>query len=257
VLRWFEQSQIYHPRAAWDFEPGELGRPYEDFFLTASDGVKLSAWYFPADKTAKRKDWAITVCHGNGGNISHRLQLTTLLLKLGVNVLQFDYRGYGRSGGKLSEEGTYLDAQASYHWLREQKFAERRIVAFGESLGGAVACELASREIMGGLVLQSTFTSIAQMGAELFPWLPVRPLLSIKYDTVKTLPSVHVPVMVMHSKDDGLIRYSHAEKNFAAANEPKMFWEIRGGHNECQYLDREKIAEGMEKFLVMAEATNF
>src|SRR5262249_17809550 len=142
-------------------------------------------------------------------------------------------------------------------WLRERNFAERRIVAFGESLGGAIACELASREIMGGLVLQSTFASIAQIGTELFPWLPVRWFHSIKYDTQKTLSSVHVPVMVMHSPDDGLVRYSHAEKNFAAANEPKMFWEIRGSHNECQYLDRDKIAEGMEKFLVMVGEYKF
>jgi len=145
MFYWFERSQVFHPWRDWETAPGDLGRPVEDIYFTAADGVKLNAWFFPADAVARRASYAVLVCHGNGGNISHRLALTHSLLQIGVSVLQFDYRGYGRSEGEPSEEGTYLDAQAAHRWLRERGFAPEKIIAFGESLGGAVGCELALR----------------------------------------------------------------------------------------------------------------
>jgi len=170
-------------------------------------------------------------------------------------VLLLDYRGYGRSEGSLSEEGTYLDAQAAWQWLRQRGFAAQNIIALGESLGGAVATELARREALGGLILQSTFTSIPALGAELYPWLPVRWLHSIKYDTLAKLPRLRVPVLVMHSREDGLIGFHHAERNFAAAREPKMFWETSGGHNYSLATDPVRWSMGVEKFLGLIEQT--
>ena len=118
--------------------------------------------------------------HGNAGNISHRLDLAALLLEAGAGVLLLDYRGYGSSDGKPGEENTYRDAQAAYHWLADKGVPATNIVAYGESLGGGVACELAAREKVGGLVLQSTFTSLTDLGGEIFPWLPVRLISTIK-----------------------------------------------------------------------------
>ena len=129
---------------------------------------------FPGEHEFRPARLAVLFCHGNGGNISHRLDTCAALLATGVSVFVFDYRGYGRSAGRPGEEGTYRDAQAAYQWLRQKGFAGTNIMAFGESLGGGVAAELAVREPLGGLVLQSTFTSIPDIGAELFPWLPVR-----------------------------------------------------------------------------------
>jgi hypothetical protein len=126
-------------------------------------------------------------------------------------------------------------------------------MAFGESLGGGVASELALRETLGGIVLQSTFTSIPDVGKELFPWLPVRWLSSIKYDTHRKLARIKVPVLVMHSREDELIRFHHAEKNFAAANEPRIFCELRGSHNNGVWEQKE-FHEAIEKlFGAMAE----
>lgn len=249
LLRWFEHSQIFHPTREWIAQPSELGRPFEDLSLTSPDGVKLSAWFFPADAHSPRAKSVLLYCHGNGGNISHRLDLCRSLMRTGANIFLLDYRGYGRSEGRMSEEGTYLDVQAAYHWLRARGFDARHILAFGESLGGAIAAELAVRESVGGLILQSTFTSIADIGTELFPWLPVRWLHTIKYDTWKKLPRVRVPVLVTHSREDTLVRFHHAEKNFAAANEPKMFWETNGGHNYSLISDYDRCVEGIEIFL--------
>ncbi|MBI3853270.1 MAG: alpha/beta hydrolase [Verrucomicrobia bacterium] len=249
VLRWFEHHQVYQPFATLEANADELGRPFEDVHFTASDGVKLHAWFFPANTNSRWAGLAMLICHGNAGNISHRLGLCEALLETGVNVFVFDYRGYGRSEGTPGEEGTYRDAQAAYQWLRKKGFAGANIVAFGESLGGGVISELALREKLGGLVLHSTYTSIPDIGADLFPWLPVRWINTIKYDTRSKLPSLKLPVMVMHSRADTLIPYRHAERNFAAANEPKTFWELKGDHNDYLEAGREHFLEGMEKFL--------
>lgn len=253
MLRWFEHSQVYHPGRSFDTTGRELGRPFEEVEFLASDGVRLHGWFFPATVGSPRADWAVLVCHGNGGNISHRLDVTVALLRTGAAVFLFDYRGYGRSEGRPGEEGTYRDAQAAHAWLRHKAFAGERIIAFGESLGGAVATELALRETVGGLVLNSTFTSIPDIGAEVFPWLPVRWISTIRYDTRAKLPRIKVPVLVLHSREDTLARFTHAEANFAAANEPKLFGELNGEHNEA-CADGPNIVEGMEKLLKLIAA---
>ena len=253
MFRWFERSQVYHPTRALETTGRELRRPFEDVEFRASDGVRLHGWFFPADAASPRARWAVLVCHGNGGNLSHRLDLCAALLQTGVAVFLFDYRGYGRSAGRPGEEGTYRDAQAAHAWLRQKGFPGERIIAFGESLGGGVASELALREPLGGIVLQGTFSSIADIGAELFPWLPVRWFNTIRYDTRAKLPRIQVPVLVMHSRQDTLTRFAHAEANFAAANEPKLLWELTGDHNEA-VEDAPHFVAGFEQFLKLIEA---
>mgnify|MGYP001222971697 CR=1 FL=1 len=249
MLRWFEYRQVYHPYRDWAETGHALGRPWEDLRLRASDGVELNAWFFAANTNSPRQHLAVVVCHGNGGNISHRLGLYEALLATGVAVLAFDYRGYGQSAGRASEEGTYLDAQAAHAWLRERGFAGSNIIAFGESLGGAVATELARRETVGGLVLQSTFTSVPDLGAELFPFLPVRWLATIRYDTHRKLAKVRVPLLILHSREDRLIPFHHAQQNLTAANEPKRLWEIAGDHNDALDADRSRFVAGLDTFL--------
>lgn len=250
VLRNFEQNQVYHPSREFRSTGRELGRHFEEATFKAEDGVSLHGWFFPADTNAARVQMAALICHGNAGNIGDRLEIVEAYLRAGLNVLVFDYRGYGRSGGRPSEAGTYQDAEAAMQWLQGKGFAPGNVLLHGESLGGGVASEIAVRQPVAGLILQSTFTSIPDIGAELFPWLPVRLISRIRYDTQSKLGKVRVPVMVMHSRSDSLIRYHHAEKNFAAANEPKLLWELKGDHNN--YLDEvEQFVEGVERFLKM------
>lgn len=255
VLRWFEHRQVYQPYAEMEATGRELGRPFEDVQFETSDGVKLNAWFFPADTNSPRRPLVFLLCHGNAGNISHRLDHAGAILETGAAAFLFDYRGYGRSQGTPGEEGTYLDAQAAHAWLRQKGFAATNIIALGESLGGGIASELALRETVGGLILQSTFTKITDVGAELFPWLPVRWLARIQYDTQGKLPRIKVPVLVMHSRADSLIRFQHAERNHAAANEPKLFWEIAGNHNAFLDADHARYIEGLNRFLLLLETT--
>lgn len=249
LWRWFEYSQVYHPTHSWEGTPGDMHAPFDDVSFAASDGVKLNGWFMPAPTNSARRDWVVIACHGNGGNISHRLGLYQVLLEMGFNVFAFDYRGYGRSEGRPNEAGTYRDAQAAWAWVRQKGFAANHIVLLGESLGGGIATELAVREPdAGGLILQSTFTSIPAIGAELFPWLPVRLLSTIKYDTRGKLPGLKMPVLVMHSRGDNLVRFHHAEENFAAAHQPKVFRELRGDHND-PYWEDPGFKEGIEDLL--------
>lgn len=251
LLRWFELRTVYQPSRLLEATGDELGKPRQEAWLTTADGVKLHAWYFPGPTNGP----VAILCHGNGGNISHRLDLYDVLLVEGIGVLAFDYRGYGNSEGSPGEEGTYRDAVAAYDWLVDSGIATNRIIAFGESLGGGVATELCRRRAVVGLILQSTYTSTTDLGAELFPWLPVRMVGRIKYNTVEKLPEVTLPVLVMHSAADTLIPMHHGRRNFEQANEPKLFHEIRGDHNDPLIVDREAFAEGIRRFLKLVADT--
>ena len=249
-LRQFEHSLVYRPSKDAIPWPSEIGETRQDVYFATTDGVKLNACFFPAATNSPRKQMVILVCHGNGGNVTYLSRLYTRLAQTGANVLLFDYRGYGKSEGRPNEEGTYLDAQAAYQWLRQRGFVGTNIFSYGESLGGGIATELAMRETTGGLVLESTGTSIPDMGRHLYPWLPVRTIGRIKYDTYKKLPALKVPVLIMNSRTDGLVPFEMGERNFAAANQPKMFFEITGGHVSAG----EDYHAGMEKFLSGLEA---
>jgi uncharacterized protein len=251
MLRWFEHSQVYFPFREFESSADVLGRPWQEVQFEAKDGTPLHAWFFPAATNAPRAHLAVLLCHGNGGNISHRLEYYQVLLGLGLNVFAFDYRGYGRSAGRPSEAGTYLDAEAAYDWLLHKGFKAEQIVPLGESLGGAIATELAVRRPVGGLILQSTFTSVPDIGAELFPFLPVRWICSIQYNTLSKLPKVKVPVLVAHSPADTIVPFAHGEKLFAAANEPKLFCKMNGDHNDS-VAEVAEYAQALERFFQTA-----
>jgi len=253
VLRWFEHSQVYYPSASLACTGEALGRPWEDVRFTAADGTRLHGWFFPGDTNSVHGRKAFLLCHGNAGNISHRLDTYELLLRSGASVFAFDYRGYGCSKGRPSEQGTYLDGRAALEWLVNRGFKAAGVFLYGESLGGGIATELALQEAVGGLILVSSYTSIAAIGQELFPWLPVKWISTIQYDTLSKLPRVRVPVLVMHSKTDTLIGFHHAQRNFAVANEPKMLWEIDGDHNDPMDGRAEVFLKGLAKFMRRCE----
>ena len=243
-----QESLVYFPQVGREHAatPAELRLRYEDVSIATEDGEKLHAWWIPA--SARRG--SVLLFHGNAGNISHRLDYARMFGELGYDTLLVDYRGYGRSTGKPSEEGTYRDAAASRRWLVDTKgIADREIVVFGESLGGAVACWLAERHRPRALVLASTFTSIPDMGAETYRFLPVRLMSRFKYDTRDCLSRVEAPVLVVHSPRDDIIPFAHGERLYAAAREPKAFLKIDGGHNDGFVFMRPEWVKALGEFL--------
>ena len=234
------------PGRALQATPADIGLAYQDVALQAADGVRLHAWFVPHPQPRA----SVLFCHGNAGNISHRLETIALLHALGLQVLIFDYRGYGRSEGSVSEAGTYRDAEAAWRYLVDERgLAAGQIVVFGRSLGAAVAAELASRRQPGAVILESAFTSVPDAAAEIYPWLPVRLLARYRFDTLASVARIERPLLVVHARQDEIIPFAHGERVFSEAGEPKRFLELRGGHNDAFLTSREAYTHGLRSFL--------
>ncbi len=226
--------------------PAALGLAYESVTLIAHDQIELDAWFVPAPEARG----VILFCHGNAGNISHRLDSLLIFHRLGFSTLIFDYRGYGRSQGKPTEEGTYSDAEAAWQYLvAERGIGPERIVLFGRSLGAAVAAKLVTVHQPGGLIIESCFTSVPDMAAQLYPLLPARLLSRLNYNVLAHLPHIACPLLVVHSRDDEIIPFGHGERIYAAARPPKMFLELKGGHNEGFLITGPAYTQGLADFL--------
>ncbi len=247
IILWFFQSHlVYFPEREISMTPDRIRLPYEEISFEASDGVKLSGWFIPAENSRG----VVLFCHGNAGNISHRLESILIFNRLSLDVFIFDYRGYGQSEGKPAEQGTYLDAEAAWDYLVENRQADpARIVIFGRSLGGAVASWLAKERTPGALIVESTFTSIPDIGAEAYPFLPVRLMSRFDYSTVDHIHGVTCPILIVHSRDDELISFNHGLKIFEAANEPKDLLEISGSHNDGFLISEGKYEIGLNLFI--------
>lgn len=243
-LRWFERMNVWIPRHELVADPSQTGLNHEELFLVTSDNLNIHCWYFPHEKAKG----SLLFCHGNAGNISHRIESIRQFHSLGLNVLVFDYRGYGISDGRLSEQGTYTDAETAYHWLKERE-PNKPVVIFGRSMGAAIAAELATRVKANALIFESGFISIKEMGKELFPWFPVWWLNSIKYDSLSKIQKINTPLLVIHSPDDDLVPYTHGKKIFDAANEPKQFIHLSGTHNEGHFINVDEYLQNISAFL--------
>jgi len=244
----FQSRLIFYPGIEREITatPSQIGLPYEDIHLQTSDGVSLHGWYIPAPQPRG----TVLFLHGNAGNISHRLESVQMFHRLGYSTLIFDYRGYGNSSGVPTEQGTYRDAEAAWRYLTEQRHTPScRIVLFGESLGGAVAAWLAARQKPAALVIASGFTSVPDLGQQLYPFLPVRWLARIRYDTRENLRTVEAPVLIAHSPEDDIIPFEHGRALYAAANPPKQFLELAGGHNDGFIFMRESWVKALGDFL--------
>jgi len=229
--------------------PQQVGLAYESIFLVTADHVKLHAWFVPAPDAPA----TVLFCHGNAGNISHRLDSLLIFHRLGLNTLIFDYRGYGQSEGSVSEEGIYRDAEAALRYLQEdRKIPRHELVFFGRSLGGSVAAWLAARHPPAGLIIESSFTSAPDMAAELYPLLPTRWLTRLQYNTREYLRNVTSPVLIVHSPDDEIIPFRHGQQLYEAAQEPKQLLEIRGDHNAGFLITGKRYEQGLQDFLRQA-----
>ncbi|HKC13881.1 MAG TPA: alpha/beta hydrolase [Vicinamibacteria bacterium] len=244
----FETSLIYFPSRLLEDTPEDYGLVFEEVSLAAEDGVRLHAWWLPL----ARPRFTILFAHGNAGNISHRLDRARLLAsRLSAQVFLFDYRGYGRSEGKPDEQGTYRDARAAHRHLTETRgVPPDRLVLFGESLGSAVALNLALERAAGALVLESPFTSIRDMARLLLPWLPLSPFLRTRYDNLAKVGRLKVPLLVVHGDRDEVVPFAQGRRVFEAAPEPKRFHRIVGaGHNDTYLRGGEAYWEALDEFL--------
>jgi uncharacterized protein len=237
-----ERGLIYHPSTTLEGTPAALGLAYEDVEVTADDGVQIHGWLVPGPRPA-----TLLYCHGNAGNISHRLpKLEAFHNRLGLSILIFDYRGYGRSEGVPSESGIYADARAMNAWLRERDSGP--VIYLGTSLGAAVATMLATEDPPAALVLEAPFASVQAMASATLPgagWL-----FRTRYDTLGTVGRVGAPLLVLHGDADEVVPYRQGRAVFDAASEPKILVTIPGAHhNDAHEIGGETYWEAWTAFL--------
>ena len=229
-----------YPQGDWDLQ-AQAGA--QDLWLTTEDGVRLNAWWFPKPRAL----YATLFLHGNAGNVTHRVDRAQAIASAGSAVLIPDYRGYGKSTGHPSERGLYKDASAAYDALLRPGYEPDRIVLQGESLGSAVAVELATRRKCAALILESPFASLNKMAATLLPF--VGPLVAHGFDTYARIARVHAPLLVIHGDADEIVPFSQGEAVFRAANEPKQFWRVADAkHNDLLYAAGEAYVVRLRAF---------
>jgi hypothetical protein len=222
---------LYFPSREVHSTPASMGLAYRELRFDTEDGERLHGFWVPAPGQPSRGH--LLHVHGNAGNVADRVYELELLCALGLDVLLFDYRGYGQSTGRPSEEGTYRDARAARAALTAQPGVRpERIVYLGESLGGAVAVTLALEAPPRGLVLRSTFAGVRALGRLHYPFVPAA-LVPNAYPTLERIGRVRCPVLLIHGTADEIVPLAQAEALLAAAAEPKRLARIEGaGHND-------------------------
>lgn len=231
LARIFENKFIYFPPRypeGWT-SPSAYALPVEDLWLTDGDGVRINAWFLADSASPKALLWF----HGNAENIGMGLEQMKALSRLGINVLAIDFRGYGKSEGSPSEAGVYLDGEAGYQYLVESRhFEPRNIFIYGHSLGGAVATEVAFRHQCGGLIVESSFTSMRDMARHVMKIPFMEYVTKSRFDSIAKIAQVRAPVMIIHGREDKLIPFSMGQRLYAAAHEPKTFLATQSGHDD-------------------------
>lgn len=253
VILWFrlnEDRLIFFP------DQGSVGLPAPEFgletrrvSLTSADGTRLLAWAIAPSEPAGR--WAL-VLHGNAGNLATpgRPAHSRQFHRLGLGVLALDYRGYGESDGVPSEAGLYADARAAYDYLQDSlRIPPERVIIYGHSLGSAVAIELASEVPAAGLIIEGAFTSVPDIGAELYPFLPVRAMARSRFPSLQRIATLRTPVLIIHGRDDTTIPPAHGRRLFDAAREPKTLLEVPGGHDDAFEVGAREYEAGIAQFL--------
>lgn len=247
VLYLFQDRMLFLPNVAGsnDATPEDIGLAFDEVWLETEDGERLHAWWIPHPNPRA----TVVFSHGNAGSIGHRLESLRIFHALELNTLIYDYRGYGRSSGRADEPGIYLDATAAWEWVVEhEQVPAHTVLLFGRSLGGAVSAWLASRIDAGGLILESTFTSVPDLGQQLYWWLPVRWLSRLEFNTREYLSSTRLPVLIVHSPNDEIVPFSHAEQLLAATDDGKLL-RLAGDHNTGFLAAGEGYSRGLDRFV--------
>jgi fermentation-respiration switch protein FrsA (DUF1100 family) len=242
-----ENSLVFYPDKSLADNPSNWNLSYKDVRFVTSDGEELHGWFFPLSG----KTPVLLFCHGNAGNISHRIENVNLLVKRGISVFLFGYRGYGLSSGRPSEKGIYTDGMAAYDYLTDmEKVSPDRIAVFGRSLGGAVAIEVALQKKVRCIIIENTFTSIRDMSKTIFPWLLFSPFLPDHYDNSSKIADVSVPKLIVHSRNDEIVPFRMGEELFAAATGDKIFLPIDGaGHNDIYIIGGRAYLDAVTDFV--------
>ena len=242
-----ENFFVFCPQSSFDFTPEQLRLDYKDVYFNSEDGERLHGWFFPLETGGP----VILFCHGNAGNISHRLDNIEPLTEKNLQVFIFDYRGYGKSSGSPSEKGIYMDGLAAYDYLvQEEHIQPENIVLFGRSLGGAVAIEVSLKRNIRSIIIENAFISIRDMAKTMFLFNLLSFILPSNYNNLEKISNIHVPKLIIHSEEDEIVPFSMGEKLFEASREPKYFYPIKAArHNDTFIMGDDEYFRAFASFV--------
>lgn len=242
----FQNKLLFMPSSAIFQTPQSAGLTAEDLWVTTEDGVRIHGWYFPNESA----ELVVVLSHGNAGNISGRISIAETLLNSGAAVVMYDYRGYGQSDGRPTESGLYKDIEAVVHHLKTEKgYEETDMVMYGRSLGGAVAAYAATRFELRGLVLDSAFRNLRAMIRDVYPFVPTA-LARYQFPTDEYLMQLEgLPIMIMHSPGDEIVSFQQGRALYEMINQPKMFVELRGGHNDNFFSSGDIVSQSWSGYI--------
>jgi len=245
-VKYIESRSVFFPTKEIELTPEDINLDFQESYIQAGDGCIIQGWYIPA-RNAK---YTILFFHGNAGNISNRLDKISLLNNIGLNLFIIDYRGYGRSHGKPSEKGLYLDAKSAYDYLvSTRKARPEQIIIYGESLGTAVAVNLASESKVGGIILEGAFSSARDIGKILYPFIPSF-FFSNKFNQQNKIGQIKVAKLFLHAKNDEMIPPGLSKKLFDRAGGPKHFVELTAGGHDSAFIDsKEEYLSSIKSFI--------
>lgn len=243
-LRCMEARILFYPLKEIASFPDPADLKFREVYFETADKIKLNGWLV----FSKDAGYTVLFCHGNAGNISHRIEKIKFFNELGCDVFIFDYRGYGKSEGRPSEKGFYKDVEAAYGYLMSQGVSWDRIIGYGESIGGAVIVDLASREKMRGLILDSTLTSIKDMIKGVYPFVP-HGVFSSRFDSEAKIKTIKTPKLIIHSVQDEIVPFRLGRRLYEVSSKPKDFLQIQGGHNSNFYESEDLLRKGIGDFI--------
>ena len=239
----YQRNLLYHPLDN-GYQEDKINFDYKEIFIQNKEGIKLKAWLHEKDLINKK---TIIFFHGNAGNLRNRNYKLNELSKFDVNFLIVAYRGFSGNQGKPSEQGLYEDARSTLNWLKIKGVKEKNLILYGESLGTAVAIEIAQNKDLAGIILESPFTSMVELAQKYYPFIPVKFLLKDKYETIKKLPNINSPLLVLHGRLDSIVPFSMSEELFKKANKPKFKYFIDNDDHMMRY--DQKLLNEIKKFI--------
>ena len=244
-VKYLEYKGIYYPVKEILIYPSSFGASFKDIYITTKDNVRINGW-FVSNPKAK---YTLLFFHGNAGNIGDRIDKLQLLYQAGINIFIIDYRGFGKSHGTPSEPGFYRDAFASYDYLLNTSgVSPDQVIIYGESLGSAIAVDLAFHRKVKALILEGAFSSGRDMAVKFYPFLP-RVIFSNSFDSLAKIKEINASKLFIHSRDDEIVPFNLAEKLYGSAKGPKEFLEIRGDHNSAFLSSQEAYISSISAFI--------
>ena len=246
VVFFFQRNLLYHPSVDNYLKDQVVREPaeIEKVKITTKDKIDLIGWFYNKDI---EKFKTILFLHGNAGSLGNRTYKLNHFKDLNVNFLIIAWRGFSGNKGKPNEMGLYEDAESAIKWLNANGIKEKNIILYGESLGTGVAIEVAQNKNYAGIILESPFTSMIDMGKKYYPFFPVRFLLQDKFESYKKINKIFIPILVMHGKVDRIVPYEMGKKIYELANRPKFFYSQEYGDHMLDY--DEKLLFTLKQFI--------